>query len=139
MATETSSEKSGFTGLVMGILQDVRLLMRQEAQLFRDEVKLEVSKAGRVASGLGIGIGLTAVGGLLLLLMLVHGLHALTGLPLWISYGLVGGVVAGIGGILIGRARSLAGNIQAIPRRTLHTIQEDAKWIKEQLVSKKAV
>jgi hypothetical protein len=138
MAPQTSSEQTGFTGLVMGIIQDVRSLIRQEAQLFRDEVKLEVSKAGQAASGLGIGIGLTAVGGLMLLLMLVHGLHELTGLQLWICYGTVGVVVAGIGVILMKRAQSLAGSIQAMPR-TLYTMKEDAKWIKEQIISKKAM
>jgi hypothetical protein len=137
MALNTPTENQGFTGLIMGIVEDVRSLMRQEAQLFRDEVKLEVSKAGQAASGLGIGIGLTAVGGLMLLLMLVHGLHELTGLPLWVSYGAVGVVAAGIGGILMKRARSLAGNIQAMPRRTFYTIKEDAKWIKEQFASRK--
>jgi Putative Actinobacterial Holin-X, holin superfamily III len=140
MATHIPSEKpekTGIADLVMGILQDARSLMRQEVQLLKDEVKLEVSKAGRAASGLGIGIGLTAVGGFLLLLMLVHGLQELAELPLWVCYGIVGGVMAGIGGVLIGRARSLAGSIHAMPRRTLYAIQEDARWIKEQIVPKK--
>jgi hypothetical protein len=132
-----SGGRSGLVSLVTGILQDVRLLMRQEAQLFRDEVKLEVSKAGRAASGFGIGAALLALGGLFLLLMLVHGLHEWTGLPLWASYGLVGVVLAGIGGFLLARARSLAGSVQPMPRRTLYAIKEDAQWIKEQVMSKR--
>jgi hypothetical protein len=40
---------------------------------------------------LGIGIGLAAIGGWLLILMLVHLLQALTAFPLWACYGLVGG------------------------------------------------
>jgi Putative Actinobacterial Holin-X, holin superfamily III len=137
MVTHTPSEKSGFAELITGIFQDVRSLMRQEAQLFRDEVKLEVSKAGQAASGLGIGIGFVVVGGFFLLSMLVYGLQELTGLPLWVCYGLVGAILAGIGGMLIGRARTLAGSIQAMPRRTLYAVQEDAKWIKEHIMPKK--
>lgn len=132
-----SGAKSGLVNIVTGILQDLRVLMRQEAQLLRDEVKLELSKAGRAASGLGIGAGLLAVGALFLLLMLVHGLHEWTGLPLWASYGLIGVILGGIGGVLLSRARSLAGSLQPMPRRTLYAIKEDAQWIKEQVRSKK--
>ncbi|ALA59206.1 phage holin family protein [Nitrospira moscoviensis] len=138
MAVESPfTPKSGLVHIVTGILQDLRTLMRQEAQLLRDEVKLEVSKAGRAASGFGIGAGLLAIGGLFLLLMLVHGLHEWTGLPLWASYGLAGLILAGIGGVLLVRARSLAGSVHAMPRRTLYAIKEDAQWIKEQVMSKK--
>lgn len=138
MAVEAPpTAKTGLVNIVTGILQDFRVLMRQEAQLLRDEVKLEVGKAGRAASGLGIGIGLLAIGGLFLLLMLVHGLHEWTGLALWASYGLVGAILAGIGGALSVRARALAGTVQAMPRRTLYAIKEDAQWIKEQVMSKK--
>jgi hypothetical protein len=138
MSVEASSgERSGLVNLVTGILQDLRVLMRQEAQLFRDEVKLEMSKAGRAASGFGIGAALLALGGLFLLLMIVHGIHAWTELPLWASYGLVGLVLAGIGGFLLARARSLAGSVQPVPRRTMYAIKEDAQWIKEQVMSKR--
>ena len=123
--------------LVTGILDDAKLLMRQEAQLLRDEVKLELSKAGRAASGFGIGAVLGAVGALFLLLMLVHGLHEWTGLPLWGSYGVVGGMLAGVGLTLILRARSLAGTVHTTPRRSLHTMKENVQWIKERMTLKR--
>lgn len=127
----------GLMNLVMGILDDAKLLMRQEAQLLRDEVKLELSKAGRAASGFGIGAVLGAVGALFLLLMLVHGLHEWTGLPLWGSYGVVGGMLAGVGLTLILRARSLAGTVHTTPRRSLHTMKENVQWIKERMTLKR--
>ena len=127
----------GLMNLVTGILDDAKVLMRQEAQLLRDEVKLELSKAGRAASGFGIGAILAALGGLFLLLMLVHGLHEWTGLPLWASYGLVGGTLAGVGLTLIFRARSLAGTVHATPRRSLYTMKENVQWIKERMTLKR--
>ena len=127
----------GLMNLVTGILDDAKLLMRQEAQLLRDEVKLELSKAGRAASGFGIGAVLGAVGALFLLLMLVHGLHEWTGLPLWGSYGVVGGMLAGVGLTLILRARSLAGTVHTTPRRSLHTMKENVQWIKERMTLKR--
>jgi hypothetical protein len=106
---------SGWMNLVAGILDDFRSLMRQEVQLLRDEILLEMSKAGRAASGFGAGVLLAAIGLLFLLLMLVHGLHEWTGLPLWASYGVIGIVLAGIGLSLVAKARSLAGRVG--PRR----------------------
>jgi hypothetical protein len=123
--------------LVTGILDDAKVLMRQEAQLLRDEVKLELSKAGRAASGFGVGAVLAALGALFLLLMLVHGLHEWTGLPLWASYGAVGGILAGVGLTLILRARSLAGTVHATPRQSLHTMKENVQWIKERMLLKR--
>ena len=127
----------GLMNLLTGILDDAKILMRQEAQLLRDEVKLELSKAGRAASGFGIGAVLGAVGALFLLLMLVHGLHEWTGLPLWGSYGVVGGMLAGVGLTLILRARSLAGTVHTTPRRSLHTMKENVQWIKERMTLKR--
>lgn len=127
----------GLMNLLTGILDDAKILMRQEAQLLRDEVKLELSKAGRAASGFGIGAVLGAVGALFLLLMLVHGLHEWTGLPLWGSYGVVGGMLAGVGLTLILRARSLAGTVHTTPRRSLHTMKENVQWIKERMTFKR--
>jgi hypothetical protein len=133
----TPPPRLGLFDIVSGIVDDFRTLMRQEVQLLRDEVKLEVNKAGRAASGLGIGIGLLAIGGIFLLTMLVHGLHEWFALPLWLSYGIVGGLLAGAGVALLIRARSLAATVQAMPRRTLYAIKEDAQWIKEQVISKR--
>jgi hypothetical protein len=123
--------------LVNGILNDARTLVRQEAQLVKDEVKLELSKAGRAASGFGIGAGFAAVGALFLLLMLVHGLHEWFGWPLWICYGLVGGAMTAAGMVMIVRARSLAGSVHATPRRSLHTMKENVQWIKERMMLKR--
>jgi drug/metabolite transporter (DMT)-like permease len=111
--------------------------MRQEAQLLKDEVKLELSKVGRAASGFGIGAVLAGVGVLFLLLMVVHGLHEWFAWPLWVSYGLVGAAIAGIGIALILRAQALAGSVQATPRRSLHTMKENVQWIKERMTLKR--
>ena len=127
----------GLMDLVGGILDDARVLMRQEAQLFKDEVKLELSKAGRAASGFGVGAVLGGVGALFLLLMLVHGLHEWFEWPLWVCYGLVGAAVTGSGIALIVRARSLADRVHTTPLRSLHTMKENVQWIKERMTLKR--
>jgi drug/metabolite transporter (DMT)-like permease len=123
--------------LVGGILDDARALMRQEAQLFKDEVKLELSKAGRAASGFGVGAVLGGVGALFLLLMLVHGLNEWFEWPLWVCYGLVGAAITGSGIALIVRARSLADSVHTTPLRSLHTMKENVQWIKDRVTLKR--
>jgi hypothetical protein len=138
MMQETTPQSGfGLMNLISGILDDARMLARQEVQLLRDEIKLEVSKAVRAASGFGIGAVLAAVGALFLLLMLVHGLHEWTGLSLWACYGIVGGLLAGIGVTLIVRAQSLAGTVHTTPRRSIHTMKENVQWIKERMTLKR--
>jgi hypothetical protein len=134
---ETRESGFGFTTLFTGILDDAKTLMRQEAQLLKNEIKLEVSKAGRAASGFGIGAALAGIGGLFLLLMLVHGLNEWFLWPLWVCYGLVGGTIAAIGITLIVKAQSLAGSVHATPRRSLHAMKENVQWIKERMMLKR--
>ena len=137
MQETTRQSGFGLMSLVSGILDDARLLMRQEAQLLKDEVKLELSKAGRAASGFGIGAVLAGVGAFFLLLMLVHGLHEWFDWPLWVCYGLVGAAIAGIGIALIFRAQALAGSVQATPRRSFQMMKENVQWIKERMTLKR--
>ncbi|HKY70547.1 MAG TPA: phage holin family protein [Nitrospira sp.] len=134
---ETRRSGLGFMNLVSGILDDARLLLRQEAQLLRDEVKLELSKAGRAASGFGVGAVLASVGALFLLLMLVHGLNEWLLWPLWACYGLVGGLITGVGIALIVRAQSLASSVHTTPQRSLHAMKENVQWIKERMMLKR--
>jgi hypothetical protein len=137
MQETTRQAGFGLMNLVGGILDDARVLMRQEAQLLKDEIKLEVSKAGRAASGFGVGAVLAGIGALFLLLMLVHGLHEWFAWPLWVCYGLVGAAIAGSGIALIVRARSLAESVHATPHRSLHTMKENVQWIKERMMLKR--
>ena len=123
--------------LIGGILFDVKSLLRQEAQLLRDEIKLQISTGGRAVSKFIIGTVLGTVGALFLLLMLVHGLHDWTALPLWACYGLVGALLSAIGIVLVLRAQSVAGSFHATPRRTLYTMKENIQWIKEHMMLKR--
>jgi hypothetical protein len=132
----TTPSRSRWRDLIGGILRDVKSLLRQEVQLFKDEMKLEISRAGRAATKFLIGAALGILGLLFLLLMLVHGLHEWTVLPLWASYGLVGALV-GIGLALLIRAQSFAGRVQAAPHRTLYSMKENVQWIKERMMLKR--
>jgi len=134
---DTTPRHIGIVTLLGGILEDLQTLMRQEAQLLRDEFRLELSKTGRAASGFGIGILCAAIAALFLLLMLVHGLTVWAGLSLWASYGVVGGLLVGLSVVCLVRAQSMAGRVHLMPRRSLFAIKENVQWIKERVTYKR--
>lgn len=78
------------SALVSGILADVRQLLAQQMQLLRLEIRDDLTKARTGAIFLGAGFGVTAVGGLLFCFMLPYLLEWLSGLPLWVCFGIFG-------------------------------------------------
>jgi Putative Actinobacterial Holin-X, holin superfamily III len=84
---------------------------------------------------LGIGAGIAAIGGLLLILMLVHLLHALTALPLWACYGIVGGLFAIGGVVLLVIGKQKLAHLDLVPQDTMVTMKENVQWIKKQVTA----
>ena len=93
---QTDAEPS-WASLLTGIADEAKELLLQEVALTKLEVRYELVKAKSAAISLGIAIGTIAIGSMLLALMLVHGLAALTAVPLWGCYGIVGGAITAIG------------------------------------------
>ena len=83
-----------------------------------------------IQAGIAAILGLMAV--ILLCLTLVYVLHSLAGLSLWASYGVVAILAVGGAAILAYSAVKLGSTLRLWPFRTLHTVKEDAQWIKEQ-------
>ncbi|MBS0170711.1 MAG: phage holin family protein [Nitrospira sp.] len=123
--------------LLQGLVEDVRVLFGQTMRLARDEIRLERQKVMGLLLRAGIGLLLACMTGLMLLLAVVHLLHHALNLPLWTSYGLVGLLCAFIAGWLLASAASLGATLRLWPFRTFHSIKEDARWIKEQMLSTK--
>jgi Putative Actinobacterial Holin-X, holin superfamily III/Uncharacterised MFS-type transporter YbfB len=122
--------------LVSGLMSDARLLIQQELALAKYELYEEARKAKNAVIFLGAGIGVAAIGGLLLIFMLVHLLSALTEWPLWICYAIVGGVCA-VGGIaLIYRGKQQISQIDIVPQQTVETMKENVRWIKKRAALK---
>lgn len=125
------------TQLVSELMSDAKELLRQEMALAKHEISEEVSKTKLALISLGVGIGIAAIGGLLLIVMLVHVLNTLAGLPLWACYGIVGGVMAIAGAIMIWRGKNTMSNIGVVPHETMATMKENVRWIKQKAVSNK--
>jgi hypothetical protein len=118
--------------LVGGVISDLQLLIKQELALARREMVDEARKTKDAALSLGIGIGIAALSGLLLTLMVVHLLNwAVPSLPLWGCYGIVAVVLAAAGAVLWLHGKSKAHEIQLVPPQTAETMKENLQWIKK--------
>jgi Putative Actinobacterial Holin-X, holin superfamily III len=119
--------------LLTGLMQDAQTLLRQEMALATHELRVELRNTIRAVMFLGIGIGIAAIGGWLLILMLVHLLQALTALPLWACYGIVGGLLAAGGIVLLVLGQRKLARLHLVPQQTVETMQENVQWIKSQV------
>jgi hypothetical protein len=133
MNNPSYTSEPSLTELLTGLVNDATALLRQEVALAKHEVRVELRDIMRAVMSLGIGVGLAAIGGWLLILMLVHLLHALTALPLWACYGIVGGLFAVVGGVLLVLGKQKMARLHVVPQHTVETMRENVQWIKQQV------
>lgn len=136
MKTDEPFARQGVGELVAGLVQDVKDLIRQQVMLARDEIRGEGRKVKTAVISSAIAIGAAVVGGLLLVLMVVHGLNAV-GVPLWVSYGIVGLALMITAAVLASRARKAAATFHLVPPATARTVKENVTWLKDRAVSRR--
>jgi len=103
--------------------------------LATDEIREYLRKTKTAMLSLGIGVGVAALSGLLLIFMLPHVLNALAGLPLWACYRIVGGLLAISGGVLLLIGTNTIARIEGVPPHTLETLKENVQWTTERATS----
>ena len=120
--------------LLGGIMKDAKDLLVQELTLAKLEGRDELRQIKTAALSLGIGVGVAAVGGILLSVMLVHVLAAYTDIPLWGCYGIVGSVFGVLGWVLLASGKHKIEEIDVMPQ-TVETMKENTQWLREQMTS----
>jgi hypothetical protein len=120
--------------LLGGIMKDAKDLLVQELTLAKLEGHDELRQIKTAALSLGIGVGVAAVGGILLSVMLVHVLAAYTDIPLWGCYGIVGSVFGVLGWVLLASGKHKIEEIDVMPQ-TVETMKENTQWLREQMTS----
>jgi len=136
LQTET---QPSLTALVAGIIRDVQQLIRQELALARSEVKQEWDKTKTAAVSFGAAVVVGVLGVIHVSLMLVFLLKWVTlpagaesGLPLWVCFGIIGGLFLIVGAILFFAGKNKAEQIHVVPPQTAETMKENVQWIKNQ-------
>jgi membrane protein implicated in regulation of membrane protease activity len=119
--------------LLTGLMHDAVVLLRHEVALAKHELRAELRHIILAVLSLGVGVGIAAIGGWLLILMLVHLLWALTALPLWACYGIEGGLFAVVGGVLLMLGKQKLARMHLVPQDTAETMRENVQWITEQV------
>jgi hypothetical protein len=108
--------------LVGHVAQDLSVLMRQELDLAKAEVKEEITKAGKAAGMLG-GAGFAGY-----MVLLFASIAAWWGLANVMDQGwaalIVAGVWAIIGGVLFAVGRDRIKQVNPKPERTVETVKE---------------
>jgi len=133
MATTLNrNSEPSLASLVSGIVNDAQALIQQEMALARRELADELNKAKQATLSLGVGVAIAGLGGVLLALMVVYILHEEVQMKLWLSYLIVGGVLAIAGATLLLFARAKASEISLVPKQTVETLRENVQWIKDQ-------
>jgi Putative Actinobacterial Holin-X, holin superfamily III len=116
--------------LVADVAADARKLAVQQFELFRAELAQSGRAAGRAVGTTAAGGGLMAAGGLLAGVAAAHLVRGVTGLPLWVCYGLaaVGSAAAGRQLIRTG-VRDLS-DVRLLPK-TIEAAGENVLWLRD--------
>jgi hypothetical protein len=124
--------------ILSDIAQDVGTLVRQEIDLARCELAEKAEEAKSGAGRIGAGGGLALIGSMVLAGAAVLGLTYV--LQRWmetlpamaLSALAVGIVLAAVGWVLLRRGSKSLSADHLVPRRTLESIKEDARWARRQ-------
>ena len=132
MAHETVSppaEGQSVTGLVSGILHDAQELVKQQVALVRAELKADFQRTVNAAVLMAVGALVSVPAAFLLCNMFVYMLVELAGLSVWASYGIVGGVFAVLGAVLILIGVQRFRSFNPLPDQSVEAIKENVRWM----------
>jgi uncharacterized membrane protein YqjE len=114
--------------LIGNISDDLSQLFRQEVELAKVELKQEAAKAGKAAGMLG-GAGFAGY-----LAVVLLSFAAVFGLANVMDAGWAALIIAVVwlivGGVLYTTGSKQLKSVDPMPRRTVDTLKEDAKWLK---------
>lgn len=129
MSGPLAREDPGSLGEIISDISDgLSQLFRKEVELAKAEIRVEAAKAGKAAGmfgGAGLAAWLTAI---MLSFALAFGLGNVMDLG-WACL-IVAVIWAVIAAVLFVVARGRAKDVSPMPRQTVETLKEDAKWLK---------
>jgi hypothetical protein len=129
---QMAKDERSLGDLFTELASDTGTLVRQEVALAQTEIIHKATKAGKNVGFLAVG-GAVAYAGAL---AVVAGIVILLAnfMPAWASALLVGAVIAGAGYFMISSAMAELRKTDPMPRNTIETLKEDAKWLKKEVI-----
>lgn len=122
-------------GLIRGVLNDARELIREEIALAKSELREEINTARRVAITFVAAALLAVIGVVLFSIALGGAIADLFSLPPWAGHGLVALVLAAGAYLLFSRGRVAVAKIRALPK-TQASLRENIAWIQSRSSSR---
>jgi hypothetical protein len=127
-----TAEERSIAELFGGLSQDVALLVRQEAQLAKNEMQQKLSKVTTDLVSLASGGIVALLGGLALTAAIILLLIDPIGVKPWLAAMIVAALLGIVGWVLVQRGLKDLKRTDPAPRRTMETIKDDIQWAKEQ-------
>ena len=127
-----TAEERSIAELFGEFSQDMALLVRQEAQLAKNEMQQKLSKVTTDLVSLATGGIVALLGGLALTAAIILLLIDPVGVTPWLAALIVAALLGIVGWVLVQRGLKDLKRTDPAPRRTMETIKDDIQWAKEQ-------
>ncbi|MHB1293695.1 MAG: phage holin family protein [Anaerolineae bacterium] len=130
MSTRFKEERS-LGELFRDLLDDTRLLVRQEIELARTEMSQKLSQYAKDIAYIGIAGAVAYVGFMAIVAAAIIGLGAV--IPMWLSALAVGVVLALVGYLFARRGMNGMKSRRLVPEQTVESLKEDKEWAQGQI------
>ena len=135
MANHELVHGDSLTGLVRGILSDLRTLIREEIALARVELKTQAIRARGTAISFGVTAIALLLGTVFLLAAIAAAVADLLNWPTWTVFLGMAVLLVGIGFVAMSSGKKQLHEITSAPVETVATMKENAAWIAKRLTS----
>jgi uncharacterized membrane protein YqjE len=122
-------------GLIRGILNDLRTLIREEIALARIEIREQAGRAKAAAMSFGIAVAALTFGGIFLLVAMALGIASLLHWPAWAGFLVMAVLLSVVGFFTLSSGRKQLTRVHAVPEETVSTLKENSEWIAKRLSS----
>lgn len=113
--------------LLSDLMNKVKFFFQQELQLFKSEISVKVTQAGKDLALIAVGGAMVYAGVLVLLIAATLALALV--IPAWASALIIGIVGIGVGYALLQRGMNDLKHMNASPTQTLKSLKETKEWI----------
>lgn len=134
VAAPPSTGEPSLAALVGGIVGDVQNLVKHHLDLFHHEIQEDFRKTKEAALSVALAASLAALGGILLVVMLIGLLAwAVPDVPWWGWCGILAGALLLTAGALYYRGKKKFESFNPLPDESAQAVKESVEWIQDRM------